>query len=77
VTAMKVLFGVDTTGSKSATEYLGGTGATSVTASSNWSRVKTVSVQLYFNSPVAGDVGQAATATFTLSQTIPYKIGLF
>ncbi len=59
LTAMSLLYGVDTNGGGSANQYLA---AASVT---NWSRVKTVKVSLTFNNPLAGQPGQPATVNFT------------
>ena len=74
VTAMSILYGVDTTGSRSVSSYLNGT---SVTSSGFWPRVKTAMVILSFNHPLAGDVGVTAASSVSVTQTIPYKIGLF
>jgi type IV pilus assembly protein PilW len=62
VTAMNILYGVDTTGSGSVTQYQT---ASSVTA---WNSVKTVNIKLTFTNPLAGQAGQPST--ISLSRTI-------
>lgn len=71
LTGMNVVYGVDTTSSGSVTEYLPGDSV----GSANWiSNVRTAQITLLFNNPLAGQPGQAATVSLT--QTIPYMIGL-
>jgi type IV pilus assembly protein PilW len=65
---MNVLYGVDTTGGGSVTEYLTATQVTPGTS------IKTVGVTLLFTNPLAGQPGQPATVSLT--QTMPYMIGL-
>ena len=71
LTGMNVVYGVDTTSSGSVTEYLPGDSV----GSAYWiSNVRTAQITLLFNNPLAGQPGQAATVSLT--QTIPYMIGL-
>jgi type IV pilus assembly protein PilW len=67
VAGMSVLYGVDTAGSGSVTQYVD---ANSVT----WSQVKTVSITLVFNNPLSGQAGQPATINVT--RVVPYMNGL-
>lgn len=62
VTAMNILYGVDTTGSGSVTQYQA---ASSVAA---WNNVKTVNITLTFTNPLAGQSGQPNT--ISLARTI-------
>lgn len=59
VTAMTLLYGVDTNGGGSVNQYL------SAASVSNWSSVKSVKVALTFSNPLAGQPGQPATVDFT------------
>lgn len=70
LTGMNVLYGVDSAGGGSVTEYL--TGA-AVTTNTLWGSVKTVTTPLLFANPLAGQPGQPATVS--LSQTITYMVG--
>ena len=69
VAGMSILYGIDTTGVGSATQYL------PASATLNWSAVKTVSVTLLFNNPLAGQSGQTAT-TVAVTRVFPYMNGL-
>jgi type IV pilus assembly protein PilW len=71
VKGMSMLYGVDTTGAGSTTEYLN---ATQVAAAGLWASVKTIQITLIFNNPLQGQPGQ--NPTVSLTQTIPYLIGL-
>lgn len=80
VAGMSVLYGVDTTGAGSQTEYLY---ATSITAGGYWNTfstyngstsIKTATVTLAFTNPLAGQPGQPATVSLT--ETMPYTLGL-
>ena len=68
VSGMTVLYGVDTTGSGSVTEYL------TASAVTNWSAVKTVNMTLSFKNPLAQQPNQPASVT--LSHTVAIMNGL-
>jgi len=68
VTGMTVLYGEDTTGNGSVTEYVPASGVTS------WASVKTVNVKLAFTNPLAGQPGQLATVKF--ARTVAVMSGL-
>ena len=69
IAGMSILYGVDTTGTGSVTQYL------PASSTLNWSAVKTVSVTLLFNNPLAGQSGQVA-ATVAVTRVFPYMNGL-
>jgi type IV pilus assembly protein PilW len=78
LTGMSVLYGVDTTGSGSQTEYLNANSVggywTSLSAYNSSTSIKTVTVTLTFTNPLAGQPGQPGTVS--LRQTMPYTLGL-
>jgi type IV pilus assembly protein PilW len=67
VAGMTVLYGVDTTGNGSVTQYLTASAVT-------WSQVKTVNITMLFNNPLSGQAGQPATVSVT--RVVPYMNGL-
>ncbi|MDR3393179.1 MAG: PilW family protein [Sulfuriferula sp.] len=67
VSGMSVLYGVDTTGNGSVTEY-------QLANTVTWPQVKTVSITLLFNNPLSGQSGQPQTVSFT--RVVPYMNGL-
>ncbi len=68
VSGMTVLYGVDTAGSGSVTEYLAASAVT------DWSAVKTVNLTLSFSNPLAQQPNQPASVT--LSHTVAIMNGL-
>ena len=68
---MNILYGVDSDGSGSTTQYLT---ADQVTTNSLWGSVKTAQVSLLFTNALAGQAGQSATVTLT--ETIPYMANI-
>ncbi len=69
LTGMNILYGIDSSGSGSVSQYIN---ASSIT---NWALVKTVTITLLFNSPLANKENQKISS-LSLTQTIPYMIGL-
>jgi type IV pilus assembly protein PilW len=69
VTAMSILYGVDTNSDNSADEYMT---AANVTAGTYWNKVVSVRVQLSFSSPLSGVTapGNGPAPTPTLTRTI-------
>lgn len=68
---MNIVYGVDSTGGGSVTQYL--TGA-QVTAANFWGNVKTAQVTLLFTNALAGQPGQPQTVS--LVETIPYMANI-
>ena len=62
VSSMALLYGVDPTGTGSATQYMT---AANVTANADWLKVVSVRVTLNFVNPMASQAGQPATLAFT------------
>lgn len=73
VQAMNILYGVDTTGGDSVTQYMT---ADNVTAAAKWSSVKTVQVTLVFTNPLVNQPGQSGSPTVSLIRTIPVMVSL-
>ena len=71
LSGMTMVYGVDTTGGGSATQYLT---AAQVSGASEWGSVKTAVPTLVFANPLAGQPGQVPT--ISLAQTILYMSGL-
>jgi type IV pilus assembly protein PilW len=69
VSNISILYGVDTVGDGSAHEYMN---ASTVTANTDWSSVRSVAIQLTFNNPLSGQPGQptlpAITRTIAVTQ---------
>lgn len=68
LTAMSILYGVDTTGNGSASQYF------SAATMPGWNSVKTINITLQFANPLSGQPGQPATVSLT--ETIPNITGL-
>lgn len=69
LTGMNILYGIDQNGSGSVSQYVN---ASSVP---NWSTVRTVTLTLLFNAPLANKENQTVNS-LSLTQTVPFMIGL-